>query len=178
MEPGLFPAAILGDVKNSALLAAALASLLTGVACSKADIDNKDAVRAAMIEYLEKNKASTGLDPSAMDINVDAVQFERDTARATVSFLIKGTDQGMQGNYTLTRDGNKWGKVTRQNMTAAPHGGAVNEPPPPVEKGAKQQGASQQGASQQGKEALLPVPLPGTQQQLPAGHPPVSGQAK
>ena len=40
-----------------------------------------------MIEYLEKNKSATGIDPSAMDVAVDAVQFERDTARATVSFL-------------------------------------------------------------------------------------------
>lgn len=160
---GFLPPAILGYVKNVALLAAALASLIVGSACSKANIDNKDAVRAAMIEYLDKNKASTGLDPSAMDISVDAVQFERDTARATVSFLIKGTDQGMQGNYTLTREGDKWGNVTRQNITAAPHGGSVNEPPPSAEKG---------------KEAVLPVPLPGTQQPLPAGHPPVPGQTK
>ncbi len=129
------------------------------MACSNANIDNKDAVKAAMVEYLEKNKASTGIDPSVMDINVDAVQFERDTARASVSFLIKGTTNGMQGNYTLTRDGNKWGSVTRQNMTAAPHGvGPVDAPP----------------AAEQGKEPLLPV-IPGqpSQQALPAGHPAV-----
>lgn len=138
-----------------------------GSACSQANIDNKDAVQAAMVEYLEKNKAATGLDPAAMDIHVDAVQFERDTARATVSFLIKGTDQGMQGNYTLTREGDKWGNVTRQNMTAAPHGGSVNENAPPQDK-----------APQEGNDALLPVPLPGTQQQLPSGHPPVPGQTK
>lgn len=108
-----------------------------------------------MIEYLEKTKASTGIDPAAMDINVDAVQFERDTARATVSFLIKGSTNGMQGNYTLKRDGNKWGSVTRQSMTVAPHGTDVAAPPA------------------QEKEPLLPGPLPGTQPQLPAGHPAV-----
>lgn len=127
---------------------------LFAAACSNANIDNKDAVKTAMVEYLEKNKASTGIDPAAMDINVDAVQFERDTARATVSFLIKGSTNGMQGNYTLTRDGNKWANVTRQNMTAAPHG------------------VEPQGQPQE-KEPLLPV-IPGApQQQLPAGHPDV-----
>ena len=124
-----------------------------------------------MVEYLETNKAATGLDPAAMDVKVDAVQFERDTARATVSFLIKGTSQGMQGNYTLTRDGNKWGKVTRQNITAAPHGvEPVGGAAPPATGAAP--------APDQGKAPLLPVPLPGTQQQLPAGHPPVPAGTK
>jgi hypothetical protein len=146
-------------VKQAWLVSATLAAALLAGACSNANIDNKDAVKAAMVEYLEKNKAATGIDPAAMDVNVDAVQFERDTARASVSFLIKGSTQGMQGNYTLTRDGNKWGSVTRQNMTATPHGvDTVNAPPP----------------ADQGKEPLLPV-IPGTpsQQQLPAGHPAV-----
>jgi hypothetical protein len=97
-----------------------VAVLLAG-ACSRADIDNKEAVRAAMVEYLESNQSSTGLDLSRMDVSVDAVVFERDLARATVSFTIKGTDQGMQGNYTLERQGNKWGNVKNQNLTAAPH---------------------------------------------------------
>jgi len=142
-----------------------LAAALLGTACSRADIDNKDAVRAAMVEYLDKNKESTGLDPSRMDVKVDAVAFERDAARATVSFLIKGTDQGMQGNYTLTREGDKWGNVKRQSITASPHGGSVetNAPPQPAEKG---------------KEPLLPVPLPGTETNLPAGHPPVDSGTK
>jgi hypothetical protein len=149
-------------VKQALLVTTTLAvAILGAAACSNANIDNKDAVKTAMVEYLEKNKASTGIDPSAMDINVDAVQFERDTARASVSFLIRGSTNGMQGNYTLTRDGNKWGNVTRQNMTAAPHGTATDAPPP---------------APEQGKEPLLPVPLPGTQQQLPAGHPAVGSK--
>jgi hypothetical protein len=85
--------------------------------------------------------------------------FERDTARATVAFMIKGTDQGMRGNYTLTRTGDKWGNVTRQNLTAAPH--------------------DIEGPDQE-KEPLLPV-IPGTagkSQDLPAGHPPVPAGTK
>jgi hypothetical protein len=139
-------------MKRALAVALGIALVLLS-ACSDANIDNKDAVRVAMLEYLEKNKTSTGLDPAAMDISVDAVQFERDTARATVSFLIKGTSQGMQGNYTLTREGGKWGKVSRQNLTAAPHGvDSVNAPAAPT----------------------LPVPIQGSQSTLPAGHPSVT----
>jgi hypothetical protein len=148
-------------VKQASLVAISVLASLLGAACSNANIDNKDAVRAAMIEYLEKTKTSTGIDPSVMDINVDAVQFERDTARATVSFLIKGTTNGMQGNYTLERDGNKWGNVKRQSMTVAPHGTGADTGPASA-------------APEQGKEPLLPV-IPGqpSQQPLPEGHPPV-----
>lgn len=140
---------------------ALLLAIFGTAACSSSSIDNKDAVRAAMVEYLETNKSSTGLDPTAMDVKVDAVTFDRDTAHATVAFMIKGTDQGMRGNYTLTRVGDKWGNVKRQNLTAAPHDieGAVPD---------------------QGKEPLLPVipGAPGASQQLPAGHPPVPTETK
>jgi hypothetical protein len=153
-------------VKQLLPVALTLAAALLGTACSRADIDNKAAVRAAMVEYLDKNKDSTGLDPARMDVNVDAVAFERDTARATVSFLIKGTDQGMQGNYTLSREGDKWGSVKRQNITAAPHGGSIDTTAPPAQ------------TPGQTKEPLLPVPLPGTETKLPAGHPPVDSGNK
>ncbi|MEI9812071.1 MAG: hypothetical protein WDO18_05085 [Acidobacteriota bacterium] len=143
----------------------ALAAFLGTVACSSVNIDNKDAVRSAMIEYLEKNKASTGIDPNAMDVKVDVVVFERDTANATVAFTVKGSDQGMHGNYTLTREGNKWGNVKRQNLTAAPHDIEGGTPAGPID---------------QTKEPLLPV-MPGGApgaQGLPAGHPPVPTGAK
>lgn len=144
---------------------ALLLAILGTAACSSSNIDNKDAVRSAMVEYLETNKKSTGLDPNAMDVKIDAVTFDRDTAHATVAFLIKGSDQGMHGNYTLTREGNKWGNVKRQNLTAAPH---------EIEGGA-QEAPSGQGPADQGKEPLLPV-MPGAtggSQALPPGHPPV-----
>lgn len=138
---------------------AALLAILGTAACSSSNIDNKEAVRSAMVEYLEAHKASTGLDPSAMDVKIDAVTFDRDTAHAAVAFLVKGSDQGMHMNYTLTRQGDKWGNVQKQNQTAAPH---------EIEGGAAQ-------PSDNGKEPLLPVMpgTPGTQPSLPAGHPPV-----
>jgi len=112
--------------------------------------------------------ASAFVAVGAYALNGKGKGIERDTARATVSFLVKGTTNGMQGNYTLTRQGDKWGGVTRQSMTAAPHGvEPVGGAAPPATGAAP--------APDQGKTAILPVPLPGQQQQLPAGHPPVSG---
>jgi len=124
-------------------------------ACSRSDIDNKEAVKAAMVEYLNSHSKETGLDPSGMDITVNAVAFERDQARATVAFTVKGTDAGMQMNYTLARDGNKW-KVTGKDGTG-PH---------PI--------AGPQTGAAPGASPLPPIPLPGQQGTLPAGHPAVN----
>jgi len=52
--------------------------------------------------------------------------FERDTARATVDFRVKGGDAGMQFNYTLDRKGDKWVVQARQD-TGQGHG--VVQPP-------------------------------------------------
>lgn len=105
-----------------------------------------------MVEYLQAHTAETGLDPSAMDVSVDAVAFDRDVARATVAFRIKGGTQGMQMNYTLDRVGDKW--VTRKPAgKGAPH--------PAVEP-----------------EQALPPPAITPGQELPAGHPPVTEQSK
>lgn len=116
--------------------------------CSRADIDNKEAVRAAIVEYLEANQKSTGLDVSQIDIGIDAVVFERDRARATVSYRPKSGGSSSQWNYTLERQGNKWGNVKR-DAAVGPHG--MPEPE---------------------------TPAGGTGGSLPAGHPPVPGQTK
>ena len=154
-------AGIIGGVKKACLVSVAALML---AACSRTNIENKDAVKAAMVEYLTSHSNETGLDPARMDINVSAVAFERDVARATVAFTVKGTDTGMQLNYTLGRQGNKW-VVTGKDAAAGPHpiaGPPAGEAPGPV------------------KEASpLPMPLPGTQGALPAGHPAVNpGPAK
>jgi uncharacterized protein YggE len=91
-------------VKRIVLAAGAL--LLA--ACARKNIENKDAIRQAVIEYLGSRQAQTGLDMSTMDVDVTAMAFERDTARATVAFRIKNSDAGMQLNYTLDRKGDKW----------------------------------------------------------------------
>ncbi len=125
---------------------------LTLAACSRKDIDNKDAVKAAVVEYLSSRSKETGLDPQRMDIHVNAVAFERDTARATVSFTVKGTDAGMQLNYTLERSGNKW-IVKSKDSTTGPH--PLAEP----------------------QSGTPPAP-PGAQGALPEGHPPLDSGSK
>ncbi|MCU1337735.1 MAG: hypothetical protein JWO19_3316 [Bryobacterales bacterium] len=87
-----------------------LAAALLMAACARKNIENKDAIRQAVIEYLNSPQvqAQTGLDMSSMDVNVTAMAFERDTARATVDFRVKNGDAGMQFNYTLDRKGDKW----------------------------------------------------------------------
>lgn len=84
-------------------------------ACGQKNIENKEAIRQAVIEYLTARQAQTGLDVSTMDVNVMAMTFERDTARATVEFRVKNGDGGMQINYTLDRKGDKWVVQARQD---------------------------------------------------------------
>ena len=90
-------------------------------ACARKNIENKEAIRQAVIDYLSSRQAQTGLDMSTMDVNVTAMAFERDTARATVEFRIKNSDAGMQLNYTLDRKGDKWVVEARQD-TGQGHG--------------------------------------------------------
>ena len=97
------------------------AGALLLAACGQKNIENKEAIRQAVVEYLNARQAQTGLDPSAMDVNVIAMSFERDTARATVEFRVKNGDGGMQLNYTLDRKGDKWVVQARQD-TGQGHG--------------------------------------------------------
>lgn len=104
------------------------------------------------MEDLQARQAKTGVDLSSMTVEVPSVTFNRDEARATVSFVPKGGKGGMQMPYTLTRKGDKW-EVTERG---APHAEGLPE-----------------GASGQ----ALPPGHPSTtdgQTQLPAGHPPVT----
>jgi hypothetical protein len=82
--------------------------MLVLAACGRKNIENKEAVRQAVVDYLSSRQAQTGLDMSTMDVNVTAMTFERDTARATVEFRVKNGDAGMQLNYSLERKGDKW----------------------------------------------------------------------
>jgi outer membrane murein-binding lipoprotein Lpp len=109
-------------VKRIALAAALIFALLLA-ACARKNIENKDAIRQAVIEYLNSRQAQTGLDMSTMDVNVTAMAFERDTARATVEFRVKNSEAGMQLNYTLDRKGDKWVVQARQDSGQG-HGAA------------------------------------------------------
>ena len=66
-----------------------------------------------------------GLDMSAMDVNVGSVSFEKDVARASVSFVPKGMPPGSGGmsmDYVLERKGDKWAVKGREVNPASTHG--------------------------------------------------------
>ncbi|MBZ5632345.1 MAG: hypothetical protein LAO55_04385 [Acidobacteriia bacterium] len=102
-------------MKRIVLAAPFIVVALLLAACGQKNIENKEAIRQAVIEYLTARQAQTGLDVSTMDVNVMAMTFERDTARATVEFRVKNGDGGMQINYTLDRKGDKWVVQARQD---------------------------------------------------------------
>ena len=108
------------------MLSVLLAMTLLLAACARKNIENQEAIRQAVVEYLNSRQAQTGLDMSTMDVNVTAMTFERDTARATVEFRVKGGDAGMQLNYTLDRKGDKWVVQARQDSG---QGHGVVQPP-------------------------------------------------
>jgi hypothetical protein len=133
-------------------------------ACSRKDIQTPEAVRQAVMDDLQARQAKTGVDLSTLKVEVPSVTFNRDEARATVSFLPKGGG-GMQMPYTLTRKGDKW-VVTERGVAHADAlpAGSSNQPLPP--------GHPSFGA--------VPGQAPGQttdgQTQLPAGHPPVQSK--
>jgi len=114
-------------------------------ACNKAP-QTKEAVKQGVVEHLGKG---AGLDMSSMDVEVTAVSFAENQAKATVSFRPKSApDQGMMMNYTLESKGNKWIVLKKAGNSSSPHGDAT----------------------------VAPAPAPSGD--LPPGHPPVSPAPK
>jgi hypothetical protein len=95
--------------------------LLTG--CAR-DIQNTEAVRQSVVDYLKARTAQTGLDINLMQVDITSVSFERDQARANVSFRPKtgGDGGGMQMSYVLDRKGGKWVVRGRADSGSNPHG--------------------------------------------------------
>jgi len=139
-----------------------LAAALFTAACSK-NIQNPEAVKRAIITYLNAKSAQTGLNMANITVDVTALEFERDSARASVSFRAKGSDQatGMTMNYSLDRKGDQWVVRERAEGGSNPHGGAVPETAPPPE-GAIPPGHPSVGGAPSGA--------------LPPGHPTVGAQ--
>jgi hypothetical protein len=149
------------NVKRFVLTAAAL--FLAG--CAK-DIQNKQALKDGVVEYLNARLPETGLDVRLMDVDVSAMTFERDQARATVVFRPKSSpeSQPMTMNYSFDRKGDKWVVHGRQDSGANPHG-AGGLPAPGA--------AANPGALPPGHPPTSGAPQPGT---LPPGHPPTGAQ--
>jgi hypothetical protein len=99
-------------------------SILILAACSK-NIQNSEAVKEGVVDYLKQRAPTMGLDMSAMDVNVGSISFEKDIARANVSFVPKGMPPGSGGmsmDYVLERKGDKWAVKGRQVSPGNSHG--------------------------------------------------------
>jgi hypothetical protein len=118
---------------------ALIAALCFLAACTK-DIQNKDAVRGAIVDYLQAREAQTGLKVDQMSVEVSSLTFSSSgkEAHANVMFTAKQGGGGMQMQYTLDRKSDKW--VVRPHAEGGenPHGGAAlpSLPPnhPPMEQ--------------------------------------------
>jgi hypothetical protein len=153
-------------VKVSTTAAAVLAFSIAGLAGCGKNVDNKEAVRQGVMNYLAKRS-----DLLAMDVTVTSVAFAQDEATATVHFQAKGNSSpaaGMNMQYVLERKGNEWAVKGRAG-SGAPHAGIP-------------QGGSAAPGSGSGSLSPMPNtgtgPAPGGAETLPPGHPSVSGGAE
>lgn len=115
----------------------AVLSLLT--ACTK-DIQNKDAVRGAIVDYLNARPDKMGL---SVDVQISTLTFSSsgNEAHATVMFTPKKGGPGMEFPYTLDRKGSKWVVRPHAEGGMSPHGAgglpampAMPPSHPPVDK--------------------------------------------
>jgi hypothetical protein len=118
-------------VKRFLLAAAAL--MLAG--CTK-NIQNPEAVKQGVMDYLKERASTMGLNMGAMDANVTSVSFEKDVAHASVAFVVKGAPGGggMSMDYVLDRKGDKWVVRGRQVSPGNAHGAGGMPPAPPESK--------------------------------------------
>jgi hypothetical protein len=114
-------------VKRLALTAAAVLI----AACSR-DIQNTEAVRLGVVDYLRARTAQTGLDMNLMQVDVTSISFQGGTeARATVAFRPKNVAESgaaMTMNYTLDRKGDKWVVRGHGESGGNPHGAPAQSP--------------------------------------------------
>jgi hypothetical protein len=116
-----------------------IAAILLLAACTK-DIQNSDAVRDSVVDYLKARQEKTGLNVDLMKVEVSSVTFSSSGKEAHANMMVtpKAGGAGMQLPYTLDRQGDKW--VVRPHAEGGenPHGaaGLPSLPPshPPVDK--------------------------------------------
>lgn len=133
--------------------AAAIAAALVIGGCSK-DINNNEAVRQGVIDYLAKRTGQTGLDMKLMDVSVSNVAYNNNEATATVAFKPKGAgSEGMSMNYVLERQGSKWVVKGRKESGGSSHGAGMGSAMP----------GAQPPAGAMGSEAPA----------MPPNHPPI-----
>jgi hypothetical protein len=113
------------------------------LAACKRDIQNPEAVRSSVVDYLRERQPKTGLNVDSMKVDVSNLSFSSsgNEAHAILTFTPNAGGAGMQLPYDLDRKGDKWivrGHSEGQN----PHAGAglPSLPPshPPLPAGDKQ----------------------------------------
>ncbi len=102
-----------------------MAAVVLLAACTK-DIQNADAVRSSIIDYLKARQEKTGLNMDMMKVDVSSVTFTSagKEAHANVMFTPLAGGGGMSMRYDLDRQGDKW--VVRPHAEGGenPHGAA------------------------------------------------------
>src|SRR5262249_55236072 len=94
------------NVKHPILAVSVFCLALAWLAGCGNNMDNKDAVRQGIVNYLSKRS-----DFLAMDVSVTSVAFRQDEATASVHFQAKGNSNpgaGMNMQYVLERKGSQW----------------------------------------------------------------------
>jgi hypothetical protein len=135
-------------VSRLTIVSAALGLSLTVLGGCKRDIQNTDAVRQGVLNYLSKRS-----DLLSMDVTIANVTYRQDEATATVHFQAKGSNvpgSGMDMRYVLERKGNDW--VVKGRAGGEAHGQGMGAPP------------AASPSSQPGSIGAMP-------QTLPPGHP-------
>ena len=108
---------------------ALIAAMMLAASCAR-DIQNKEAVRQGVVDYLTARQAQTGLNVTLMDVEVGSLTFSDGgaVAHAGVLFRPKQGDGGMQMSYTLDRKSGKW--VVRGHAEGPGHGDNAMPPLP------------------------------------------------
>src|SRR5579863_9283699 len=101
---------------------ALIAALSVLAACTK-DIQNADAVRSSIVDYLKARQEKTGLNMDMMKVDVSSLTFSSsgNEAHASVMFVPVAGGAGMQMGYTLDRKGDKWVVRARAEGGENPH---------------------------------------------------------
>jgi hypothetical protein len=150
----------------------ALLSLLASLAACNKGIQNKDAVRQGVLDYLASRP---NLSMGGMTVDVAGVTFKDNKAEAQVTFSAKGGPAGAGGmtmRYTLEQKDKKWVVVGKADSGQSPHGAGAAGPGTPA--------MPPDMANPHSGGAMVDTEKPGggaPPAGMPAGHPPVEGKA-
>jgi hypothetical protein len=153
--------------------ASVLTLLLALSACNRG-IQNKDAVRQGVLDYLASRP---NLSMGGMTVDVTNVTFKDNTAEASVSFTPKGgaPGGGMTMRYTLEMKNNKWSVVGKADSGQNAHGAAAGEGAAPG-GGANPHGGGAMPGMPPAGGIDMERPGGGAAPAMPPGHPPMGGE--